>query len=91
MKTETVKNAEFQIPQWLGSGASESATFAVQQTKMTSTTMITGSKIAREAEITENEMIMEILHIGNEIEALRVQKIGERNVRFWKTTTRTAR
>jgi hypothetical protein len=91
MKTKTISNADFQIPLWLGSGAQESATFAVQHKVITGTTMIAGSKLSREAEITENEMIMELLRIGNEIEGLRARKIGERYVRFWKTTTRTTR
>jgi len=91
MKTKTISNADFQIPLWLGSGAQESATFAVQQKVVTGKTMIEGSKIAREATISENEMIMELLRIGNEIEGLRARKIGETHVQFWKTTTRTTR
>jgi hypothetical protein len=84
-------NAEFQIPKWLGNGAEESANFAVRKSVITGKTQILDNKVWREAESTENEMILEILRIGNEVEALRAKKIGEKHVRFWKTTTRTAR
>ena len=68
-------NQEFQIPQWRATSEEPGATFTVQ----------------REAELAENEMILEILRIGNEIEMMRVQKIGEKHVRFWKAATRTTR
>ena len=79
-----MKNAEFQIPKWLANSAEESANFAVRKTVITGTT-----KISYEVDQSENEMILEILRIGNEIETMRAQKAGGRNVRFWKTTSRT--
>ncbi|MDR0980118.1 MAG: hypothetical protein LBM12_03155 [Candidatus Nomurabacteria bacterium] len=91
---DSAKNQEFQIPRWqatadfavagLASGAMM-ADFGVQG----------GANLAAsgksEAERPENELILELLRIGNEIETMRMQKIGASYVEFYKTTTRAAR
>lgn len=75
-----MKNTEFHIPEWKTTSAEAGAVVAMQRSVKTET---------REATQSENEMILEILKIGNEIEALRTRKIGEKYVEFRKTTTRT--
>ena len=83
------KNQEFLIPVSQAMVDEMAARFSVQKTVTTGQTVIDSGVVAREVEVSENEMILEILKIGNEVEALRVRKIGEKHVRFWKTTPRT--
>ncbi|MCL2001837.1 hypothetical protein FWG76_00320 [Candidatus Saccharibacteria bacterium] len=80
---------EFQIPNWQATSAEPTAAFAVQKTAISGKTVIMPGQATREAVVSENDMILEILRIGNEVEALRVKKIGEKHVWFSKTT-RTA-
>jgi hypothetical protein len=90
-------NQEFRIPSWQATASEASvsaptsagASLTVQKTVITGKTVINPELMPREVMQSENEMILEILKIGNEVEALRVRKIGEKYVEFRKTTTRT--